>query len=504
MAANGIETYGAFRDVMSPVWRRDNALFGGTDALRAEASEYLPRFAQETDKNYQRRLSLASLTNFYMQAASTMLGLLFKEPAELSDSTIAENVLNNIDRRGNSISSVAEKVGELLCRKSNCLLIIDHPTVSEQLNLAQQIAKDIRHYWVVIPPENVVDIRFAFVDGLETIVHVRWIEESIGKGENEFDFVARKEICVFDRPMIEDEFGNTSFGPPRARRYRQTIDFSSPQSSVLSTGLFEPVNEWIDLPNASRIPAVAFQINRTGTFAGRPLLGDIAEKNLEHWRQSSNYGNALEIGAFPVLARFGFKRNKIAQADARDDEGQMLLGPHMYLDAPPTTEGADLRYVEPSGASYEALERALDRIVAEAELMSINMLVREARSTATEATIDRIDQLSPLQKVATEIERGISVALEITAELRGARERPGKLVIDKNFGLSVNERMIADALHKARSMGDVSRRAYLQRLKELGVFDQNADTDAIAAEADNEQAERGLASQFSQDVVETL
>lgn len=496
-----IDEYGPFRRRMQALWARDLTLWGGTEAMREAQTVYLPRFENESDKNYSRRLSLASLTNFYTKTANSMVGQIFRDPVEVTDSSLPKDMLDNIDNRGRSVADIAEKCAEHLLRKAVAVIVVDYPKVEGVLTLAQERERGLRHYWTCIPPENVIDVRSAFVDGREVIVHIRWFEDGVRQGEGEFDFDIERQVCVLDRPLTQSETGETIIGAPRGRRYRQEIE----QQSITKTethfnayavkpgGNYIPVTDWIPL-RAPELPVVVMQVNRTALFEGKPPLADIAEKNIQHWRQSSNYGNSLEIGAYPILARFGANRSApLTPLDddlKRSDEGEVLVGPHIIMNLPSTIEGSDLRYVEPTGAAYEALERALDRIIAEAEMMALDLLVKTGQRTATETNIDRLEQLAPLQRVANEIEYGINRALELTAAMRGAGERAGFIEINKDFGVSTSDGLRVQALRDARALGDLTPETYLNELKAIGALSQS-----VNVETEVENADAGLTNE---------
>ena len=48
------------------------------------------------------------------------------------------------------------------------------------------------------------------------------------------------------------------------------------------------------------IPIVPYYTNRTGFMVGEPPLQDLAEKNLEHWRVSSDHAHILHFVGVPL------------------------------------------------------------------------------------------------------------------------------------------------------------------------------------------------------------
>lgn len=476
----GVETFGPFREQMEPFWEQARLLIGGTQELRKAGCSYLPRFENETEKNYQRRLSMASLTNFYMKARNQMVGEMFRDDVQYKDGTLPPEITDNLDQRGTDLTGMAERIAEELLTKAVCGILVDHPEADGARTLADEQRMGLRHYWTFIKAESVIDLVTTFEGGKETVLHLRWYEDRIVADDlEEFAFTTERQIFVLDRQAGTDSAGRKALGAPRFRKYVSETSSAQQQQKTASGGYavpgsYAPVGDWTDLGGFDEIPFVPFYSNRDGIWRGKPLLADIAEKNLQHWRQSSNYGNSLEIGAFPVLVRYGLNKTTPLSPLEKDlpasNDGENIVGPHIIMDLPSQLEGAKAEYLEPTGAAYEALERNLDRIVSEAEIMALDLLVKQFAKTATEANYDRLQSLAPLQRIALEIERGLTKALEITATARKRNERPGFAVINKDFGVSASDAIRVQALRDARALGDITTETYLSELQRIGAL----------------------------------
>ena len=336
----------------------------------------------------------------------------------------------------------------------------------------------------------------SFIDGIETLTHVRWFEDHISL-RSDFRQEVETRIVVLDREVETTPAGRVVAGPPRGRIYRSMqvgeadYTFRDRRNSRVDSigGAFEPMGDWMDLRGFTEIPFIPFRVNRIAVWETRPPLMDIAEKNIQHWRQSSNYANALEIGSFPILVRYGVKRVTPLSPDQngglpKNAAGENIVGPHIIMDLPTHTE-AKAEYLEPSGVAYSALERNLDRIVSEAELMAIDLLTRPSGKTATEANHDRLQQLAPLQRVAMEIERGLTTAFRLTAAARGRNENPGYIEINKDFGITTSDALRVQALRDARAIGDITAETFLRELQAIGALSTSLDpaAEALAASA---------------------
>lgn len=491
-----IDEFGPFRKKMAPIWEQARVLLGGTQEMRHCGTTYLPKFEAETSKNYTRRLSLATLTNFYVKARNNMVGEMFRDGIVYSEGTIPEDITDNLDLRGTDLQGFAEKTAETLLTHGIGGILVDHPVNEGRLSLADQRRLNIRHYWTFIKPESVIDFVVTYHNGVETIVHVRWFEDHIVPSDGEFGYKYETRIVVLDREVLTGEDGRAVIGKPRGRIYRSSSQDRTNKDQrenernaqqIAIGGTYQPAGDWQVLEGFDEIPFIPFRVNRAGVFESRPPLSDIAEKNIQHWRQSSNYANALEIGAFPVLVRYGVKRRTPLSPDEaslpKNEAGESIVGPHIIMDVGSSLEGVKIEYVEPSGRAYDALERNLDRIISEAELMAIDLLTKQGMKTATEANYDRLQELAPLQRVAMEIERGLNTALKITAKARGLNEKPGFVTINKDFGITTSDAIRVQALRDARAIGDISSETYLRELQSIGALSAALDPQAEAANA---------------------
>lgn len=504
-----IDDFGPFKERMEPLWEQARVLLGGTQEMREAGTTYLPKFEAETSANYTRRKSLATLTNFYVKARNNMVGEIFRDEITHNDTTLPDDLLDNLDLRGTDLLGFAESVTECLLAKGQCGLLIDHPIRSEGLTLADEQRLNIRHYWSVIKPENIIDFVVTYQNGAETVTHVRWFEDHVVSTGNEFEFGVERRIIVMDREIEEDgDNGRSILGRPRGRIYssgvedrdiRRKNDRENLDNVYSVGGQFKPISDWITLEGFDQIPFIPFRVNRIGPWETRPPLADIAEKNIQHWRQSSNYGNALEIGAFPILVRYGVNRmTPLSPADSdlpKSQKGESIIGPHIIMDLASHTE-AKAEYVEPSGRAYDALERNLDRIIREAELMAIDLITKGNAKTATEANYDRLQELAPLQRVAMEVERGINRALEMTATARGRNENPGLVEINKDFGITTSDAIRVQALRDARAIGDITSETYLRELQSIGALSATLDpaAEALNASANDDDLSNGASA----------
>jgi hypothetical protein len=106
------------------------------------------------------------------------------------------------------------------------------------------------------------------------------------------------------------------------------------------------------------------------------------------------------------------------------------------------------------------------------------MMSKPGSETATGRAIDARDATSPLAVWVQRFEQGMNRAFELMAEYAGQDKAP-VMQMTRDFGILGNTSDL-DALSKARTTGEISRKTYLDELQRRGVLSEmfNAEDDA--------------------------
>ena len=498
----GIETKSHSYIEMSPYFQLADDLLGGTRKMRAAGTRWLPQFPGETDSEYQWRLRNAVLRNILGKAADSIVGHMFRNPLDKSDLKLDKQIIENFDLRGTSVDQYAANVARKMLTHGLAHTFTDFPRVEGETSLDDERRRNIRPYAIAVHPSDLWFSISKVVNGADRVVEARWAVRNVRfKGLEDQKFTEIRRIRIigesegssgFDRKtgseipreQIDDliDDGIPGLTSPDEKYAPGTIvwevwrgEENTPQGfSLAETGVLKGLSE---------IPLRTAYAEYQGFMVSMPVLDSVAHKNREHWQASSDHNSIIQMSRFPMFYATGVSKEEI------DD--LKVLGPHVKLSS--TNESARFGYAETSGSAVEQSFKDLDRIVAEADQESNEALFRPGSNTATGRVIDLMERLSPAQRVAKETERHINEVMKDFSERYGKRDF-GMVKVDLDFGFGENEQVIIDALQKARAAGDIPRPYYLKRLQELGVISDDVNPDQLAADADNEQAERGLNS----------
>lgn len=409
---------------MQPGWKLMDDLMGGTGSLRAAGRAYLPQRPLEADEDYQARLDSATLFPALSETLRRLVGRVFSEPITIGDDVpdwINAEVLPDVDLQGRNLHVFAKEWFEQALRYGLSHCLIDSPLAHGVRTLAEQRKAGLRPYLIRIEPSRVLGWREK--NGNLEQVRIR-----------------------FERTEPEGEFGTKTieqvrvYEPWYVRVYERSRD---------GWHLVEAIETGFE-----RIPLVTLYTNRTGLLMADPPLRELAWLNAKHWRMQSGNESLIDTASVPILSLTGV------------DEGDaVIIGAKHSVRLP---AGADIKYVEHSGAAIEAGRRALLDLVDEMRQAGAKLLrPAEGARTATEAREDAASDNSHLGGMASALQDTLNDVLDLVAEYRGA-DSGGHVRVNPNLDPDVDStQAINDVLALYRD-GIISRATVFEAAKRLG------------------------------------
>ena len=434
-------------DAMAPVWNMIDTILGGTGPMREAADLYLPQHEQESTVNYQERLGRCTLFNMTELTLGTWVGKPFSAPVKLNDDVPKEivNIANDIDMRGNNITVVARDWFRESLAKSFSHILIDMPALTDEEREGRTLEDDnkdnIRPYWVLIKPENLIFAESQIINGREKLTHVRILETIVKRVG--FAEVITEQIRILEPGWFEiweKQFDNKS---------RKKFKWVRIQSDFIE------LNE---------IPLITFYANRTGLMEGKPPLEDLAHLNIRHWQSTSDQINILTVARFPMLAVAG----------ATDQSGDtMVIGPRQLLG---TKDAQGRFYVEHTGKAIKSGKDDLEDLEEQMASYGAEFLKRKSGShTATGRALDSSESMSPLQDMVVRFTESMGDALNITAKWLKIEGGGGTVDIATDFSISGQDDAELKILMEARKNGDISTIDFLNELKLRGILSEDFD-----------------------------
>ena len=430
-------------------WYMTRALLRGTRAMREAGSKFLPKFQNETEEAWRRRLSVSVLHKGFGKIVRTMSSLPFGRDIILGPDVpeairgVASETggagvggwIENIDNEGTHLSIFAHRVFRCGLAHGSAHILVDMPAAG------QVDAADARPRWVFLPPWALLDARKQVIDGIRRYTYVRILEAVDGP----------------DGPVEKVR----EIEPGEWRLWAQGKD----GWKVEATGPYE--SDFVTM--ASFIPVQDDEADLRAVFTGPSPLENVAYLNICHWQSASDQRNILTFSRFALLVLKGVGGN-----DAID------VGPQSAIRLP-ADGGAEL--LEPAGTGIQSGERDLVALEQAMEREGLQLLVKRAGNiTATEVTVDESKDRSDLQAMTLQFQDTLETALGYTAQWADLGDG-GSVRLHLDFGVTQNAEAVARIVLDLRRMGDLSAEDALSELQRVGILAHSADVAALVARA---------------------
>jgi hypothetical protein len=445
-------------DAMVPKWDKIQTLLEGTAAMRAAGKKFLPRHEKETEINYQNRLQMTVLFNMTQMTLDMWVSQPFSEPVKVADDVPGEikKLLDDVDLQGNDVTVFSRDQLKEGLSKAYTHVLVEYPQTYGVNTLADQRAANLRPYWCVIKPENLIFTSKEVVAGVKVLTHARVREtQTVRDG-----FAER----VVHRIRVFDRYEN--YAPPSSSA-------SGVTGPVVTVSLYEwqediktKKGKWVQIQAPTKIDIDVIPIETFEADCTKPPIEDIADLNVEHWQSKAEQRSVLTVARFPMLAASG----------ATDDESSVGIGPRQLLH---TTDAAGkFYYVEHSGAAIAAGRQDLLDIEEKMAGYGAHFLTKKpGNPTATAKSIDSAEETSRLQDAVVRFNDFLARLLALTAKWMGMDPAAaGSVVVGTDFGPTIDQGGL-QALVQARQLRDLGRQEFLSGLQEMGVLPKEFDFD---------------------------
>ena len=433
---------------MAPYWRKVDTIVEGIDAMRSAREKYLPRFPNESKKDYEFRLSVSTMTNVYRDVVESLANKPFAEETNVVDNDQSpeqiKQIAENIDGRGNHIHVFLADTFFYGINNVIDWILVDYPVVDRSVvrTLADERAMNVRPYWVHIRAEQVLEIRSEMINGIEQIVYVR-IRES------------EKRIRVFEQigsvttwaVYLKDEQG----------------EWNIDSEGVLTIGI---------------IPMVPFFTGRRkgASWQFNPALKDAADLQIELFQKETALKHVRTLACFPMLAGNGIQPD----TDASGKPKPIPVGPGAVLYAPPNDNGTSGAWTVLSADSASMQFLAADIATTQESIRELGKQPLTAQSgnvTRITAAFAASKGNSSVQKWALDLKDAAEQCLMITAKWLGLDVEP-ELRIFTDFPVEMEQDTTPGTLLQMRSNGDLSRETLWTEMKRRGIFSSEFDIDS--------------------------
>lgn len=448
MAINTTEKTKILSD-MEEKWKRVEAVWGGTDAVREEGETYLYRNPLETQ--YKDRLRRATLDGSFKRTIKKGVGKAFNHPMEVVLPKQLEYLELNCDRSGTGLQTFAKNVLEQALKYGIYYVLIDTPD-TEVNSLYQQQLFNVNPYFVGIKPLQVQIIETDIVNNEQILVRFKYtyaVDESVYQAEYLLDDAG------VHFSLIEIEGTN--------------------QGTVLQDKVIK----------LSRIPIVPFYGDKIAEYVGTPVLDELIHLVLKHyWKQSELDWNE-HFGLTPILQMSGLDSQPSSIDTNRDNDlEEFVLGASTMVK---TAAQGDVAWTKADSAGIKTGQESLDRLLKEIDNAGLELTVKSnGTETATGRRLDASEANSILKSVVIDLEWSLYECLMVAGEYLGIDASDADINLDTKYTVDVTDDI--STVKELFKEGLLSRDEARLLLKELRFINNESVLDALSTPStDNSQ-----------------
>ncbi len=396
------------------------AVRGGTEALRAAGTKYLPKEPGESAESYRRRLARSFLSNYTAKTAQNLASKPFTRPIVVKSARFqdfADEYVKAVDGKGTSLTGLSSTVFEDALWNGSSFIAVDCAIQGG------------RPYAYHLSGDHILGYRLDEDDRLT-------------------------EIRIQERAIVaEGDWGEREACRVRVfKRDGEHVTWSLYDED--DTALV--VDQAFALKEIPVVPIHSSAVVASGGLFAHPPLKDLAFMNIQHYQESSDQSNILRVARVPVLFASGLT-----------NDSPIAIGAETAIKGDP---GSDLKYVEHSGNAIGAGRDALKDLEAKMQSYGSDMLENSGPvETATGRALRAGETNNQIALIALNLASAVERVLGWIAYFSKISEPDFQVDIHTEYGINSSAEELA-ALASARTMGDLSQQDYLQELKRRGLL----------------------------------
>ena len=389
------------------------ALRKGTNGMRLEGRKFLPQEQDESDADYDRRLSRSVLFNAFSRTLQTLTGKPFRNPLTyFVDNSRLDEAIKRVTPEGENLTSFGRTVFIDGLAYGLTHILIDATNDGTG-----------RPYFISISDDQIL----GFKEENGILTQLRYIETT-SQDKDVFLTEQVEQIRVWT-PGHVDVYRKADKDWILFNSYDVTLDY---------------------------IPFLTFYTGRTGFMTADSEMQDLAELNGAHWRSDSDQRNILHVARVPILFGKGF-----------DEEEKLTVGGNTAILTNNTD--ATLQWIEHSGKAIDAGRDDLSRLEDAMAVMGLELINRTSGNpTATSKAIDAAGNNSALASMAIGLKATLEDAIKIMGDWIGVEVNPVvDIETDYNITLDMTDIRL---LLESRVAREVSQDTYWRELKRRNVI----------------------------------
>lgn len=467
-----------------PIWDKCRDAIGGDEDIKKAGAKYLPKLNGQTNKEYENYLNRAQWFGATSRTVDSYLGMIFRKNPQMfydmeskSAKEIPDNFFNSITVDGSSLNEFINNVTEEIISVNRCGVLVEFPNDPRIVNAVSEYEKE-----EFLREHNLHPILAEYKT--ETIINWNWMY--MDQKVIPTYFVLKEEIFnsyypssivpiqtdVYRILMLEPYLDGFRY---KQIKFQNVLKDSAP-NNFKATEVIYPQK------NGQYIPFIPFYVlDDKGVnyrTIRKPMVNDLVNTNIGHFRNSADWENELHIVGHKTLYFPGWDK----KIHGNPKIGGALAGP---ANCEPTMIEAS----SDSGIKEEMNSKVEQMAVLGTERISSS---NQYLSSAETAKVANASESSSLTLLATTLGKSFSLICDFV--LSWAK------YVDSGVNVQINKDFFQDDINgsellewmKAYQQGGVSWETYFYNLKKKEVY-----PDKWTPEKEEDAIQRALDKQFN-------
>lgn len=467
MANSNIQTVIPVYSKFYPKWQKCRDAIAGEEEIKAKRETYLPKPSGMDEEDYQGYISRAQFFNAGGRTLDGLAGMLNRKPCIVQVPEGMEKYLENVDGKGHSLEQFVDMVCKDVLTTNWGSILIDMPQSKNAVSQADVEKQGLYAYMVYYKAEASTKWRWETQGRKQKLKYVILKEPTEVDGVGEFD----SEIKDYWRVLQINKEGN----------YQQTLYDDKLQ-------IIQEIEPKSKLGTFEEIP---FEFLSSNNEPEEPLLSDLINVNLSHYRKSADYENGLHWTGVPTPYERGWTPETKYDDDGNEIPApKMKLGGSQFLYFPQGTE--QVSYLEFSGSGCSQLANAMLCDEERMAILGARIIAQEKKGVeaAETAKIHNAAENSVLASFANNMSQTFSRLLRIYLEWTTGTKIPQESVsiqINTDYDVSTMSPTELTALVSLWQTGGIAKSDLFKNLKEGEILDADRNLDEMNAEIEDEQ-----------------
>ena len=452
-----------------PKWQKCRDAIAGEDEIKGKETTYLPKPSGMDDEDYAGYIGRAQFFNAGGRTLDGLAGLLNRKPAIIEVPEGMEKYLENVDGKGHTIQQFIDMCCKDVLTTGWGSVLVDMPRSENAVSQADFEKNGLYAYMVYYKAE----------------ASTKWRWETQGRQQH-LKYVILKEPTVVD---VEGEF-NTQI-----KTYYRVLQIDTETGNYKQT-LYDdkliPIEEVEPKSKKGNFKEIPFEFLSTNSEPEEPLLSDLINVNLSHYRKSADYENGLHWTGVPTP----FERGWTPETTYDKDENEvapkpMKLGGTQFLYFPSGTE--QVGYLEFSGSGLSQIAHAMADDKDSMAVLGARIIANQKKGveSAETAKIHNSAENSVLASFANNMSQIFSRLLRTYLEWSTGTDIPQeevKVHINIDYDVATMSATELTALVSLWQSGGIAKSDLFRNLKEGEILDSNRKLEEMNAEIDEEQS----------------